>query len=67
MADVSGTLDTSVSCDAQQLYEQVRAQVHGSYVAHGADENAKAATGTTAFESKRKRQPFHVTRSESLM
>ena len=33
----------------------------GSYVAHGAYEHAKATTGTTAFESKCKHQPFQRT------
>ena len=42
-------------------------EVHGSYVAHGAVDNANAATGTTAFERKRKRQPFHVASSETVM
>ena len=36
------------SMTAQQMYGQVRAQVHGSHVEHGTDNNQKIATGTTA-------------------
>ena len=49
------------------MYEQVRAQVHGSYVAHGAVDNANASTGTTGEKKVLECNPMDVTGNASSL